>query len=140
MGAGRSTMRSLLLAIALGGGGLLSCQSDQACRSARLSGVSAWKDVRAQAGKLKLEGGPGYDQLSAAQKKEHFATFDEIEAGATLIFEGFAFEKIGWMGARNGRDRVTKALKSVNRQRFAGFSASADNALKHFTEVEASCR
>ncbi len=119
---------------------LAGCKSDQECRRARLAGVSAWEDVKNQSGKLKLSGGPGYEALTESQKKDHFDTWNKLEEGSGLIFESFAFERIGWMGAQNGRKQVQAAYKDVDRDKFASFSASLDAALKRFSEVEAACR
>lgn len=135
-------LAQLLAAVALGAllAQITGCKSAAECRKARLSAVSSWEGIKAQAGKHKLGGGPGYDEMSESQKKKHFDDWTDIEGGAHLVWESFAFEQITWNAANNGRTRVNAAFDRVEKTRYASFDGALATANKRFTEADAACR
>lgn len=117
------------------------CKDADACRKARLSAVNAWNEVKAQAGKVKLSGGPGYAELSESEKKTHFESWTAIEQGAHLTWESFAFESITWTAANNGRSRATTTFAGLkDRAKYSSFEGMLSTATKRFGEAEQACR
>jgi hypothetical protein len=117
------------------------CRDSEACERARMQAASSWEDVKSQAGKFKFEGTTGYESWTADRKAEQHKTFSEIESAAGLVFESFAFQKITWTGAKNGRGRARKAFDDFrDKQKYSSFSATLTGAEKKYEAAEAACR
>jgi hypothetical protein len=117
------------------------CKNEAACTKARLANASAWESVKKDAQHFEFQGAPGYEDLNATQKRTHLETWKTIEEQAELVFESFAFDKIGWDTADKARDRVVKEFNGYfDKDKYAGFQALLDSAEKHYTEAEAACR
>jgi len=134
--------RSIVLAlVALAFSSTAGCKDEKACTKARLETATAWETVRNEAGRLKYQGVPAYDQLNTAQKTTHLEAFKTMEEQAQLVFESFAFERIGWTTAEKSRDRVQKAFDGYfDKDKYSAFKGVLDNAMKRFSEAEAACR
>jgi hypothetical protein len=134
--------RSILLALAaLAFSSAIGCKDEKACTKARLEAATAWESVRNEAGRLKYQGVPSYDQLNTAQKTTHLEAFKTMEEQAQLVFESFAFERIGWTTAEKARDRVQKAFDGYfAKDEYSAFKGVLDAATKRYSEAEAACR
>ncbi len=118
-----------------------ACGKNEECERARLAAASSWEDVRKQAGRFKFQGAPGFENLTTEQKAEHHKVFSEIEAQAGLVFESFAFQKITWTAAKNGRERAQKAFDDYrHKDQYASFSTMLQGANKKYDATEAACR
>lgn len=99
----------------------VGCQKNQECTRARLEASDAWQTVRDQAGKARVSGWVGFDELSEAQKAESVKTWTAIETQADMVFKSFAYERITWKTADPAREET--------KQKFNGFFAHDDFAL-----------
>jgi hypothetical protein len=116
------------------------CKDEEACTRARLATATEWEKVRNEAGRLKFQGVAGYDEMNAAQKITHRDAFQAMETQAQLVFESFAFERIGWTTGTKARDGVVKEFNGYfDKEKYAGFKGVLDSALKRFAEAEAAC-
>jgi hypothetical protein len=102
---------ALLAALAV-----LGCKDADKCNVARGATASAWEAVKNDAGRFKLSGAAGYDELSTSQKQEHYQVFSTVEK------------------ARKEFDRY------FQKDAYSGFASKLDAAQKRFTEAEAACR
>jgi hypothetical protein len=122
-------------------GSAVGCKDAEACERARMQTASSWEEVKTRAGKFKFEGTAGFESLPPERKAEHHNTFSEIEAGAALVFESFAFQKITWTGAKNGREKARKAFDEYrDKDKYSSFSAALAEAEKKYDAAEAACR
>lgn len=137
-------MKHRVLATALWVGLLLAapgCKDEAACTKARLATATAWENVKNEAGRLKYQGVAGYDELGPAQKTTHLEAFKTMEEQSQLVFESFAFDRIGWDTGTKARDRVVKEFDGYfDKDKYVGFKGVLDSALKRFNEAEAACR
>ena len=72
---------------------LAGCGKDEACTKARLKGADDWKAVYEQAGKLKLNGGSAFDELTQDKQAEHTRALEAVETQSEMVFKSFAYEK-----------------------------------------------
>ena len=122
-------------------GGSLGCKNEEACTKARNATATAWQGVKTEATHFKFQGAAGYDDLSVAQKATHLETWKTIEEQSQLVFESFAFEKIGWSTADKAHVRVVKEFDGYfAKDKYSGFKGLLDAAEKRYTEAEAACR
>jgi hypothetical protein len=122
-------------------GSAAGCKGGEECERARMQTASSWENVKTLASKLKFEGTADYDSWPAARKAEHNKTFTEIESAAGLVFESFAFQKITWTGAKNGRTRARKNFDEYpDKEKYPSFAAALSGAEKKYDAAEAACR
>lgn len=118
-----------------------ACQNSEACTRARLDAADAYEEVMQTASRLKLQGAPGYDELSADQKGEHYKTWAEIEKQTEMVFKSFAFEKITWNTAGPAQQKAQEAFDDYfDKQDYKGFQTSLESATKKFQAAKAACR
>lgn len=136
LGQARIGTWGLLLLLASAG-----CEKSEECQKARLAAATSWEDVKKQAAKLKYQGTPGFESLSTEQKAEHHKVFQQVEDHAGLLFESFAFEKITWNAAKNGRDKLESAWNGYrDKDKYSSFNTQLQGAYKKYDAVEAACR
>ena len=137
-------MKHTLLTAGLVAASLLAvpgCKNEEDCTKARLATATAWQSVKNEAGRLKYQGVSGYDELGPAQKTTHLEAFKTMEEQSQLVFESFAFERIGWDTGTKARDRVLKEFNGYfDKDKYVGFKGVLDSGLKRFNEAEAACR
>jgi hypothetical protein len=137
-------MLTRMLAPTLLAVGLLApsgCENNEACEKERLVASTKWKDVMDAASKLKLTGGPGYDELDATRKAQHHHAFAEIEKQAQMVFESFAFQKITWNTANPARAKANEAFESYGRKgEYRGFQTTLAGANKQFDKAAGLCK
>lgn len=125
----------------LGALAVLGCKDEDKCNVARGATASAWEAVKNDAGRFKLSGAAGYDELATSQKQEHYQVFSTIETQAKIVFESFATPVIAWNNATTAREKARKEFdRYFQRDAYAGFAGKLDAAQKRFTEAEAACR
>ncbi len=134
LGLGLPLMAALLVCAA-------GCKDEQECEKTRMHAASSWEEVKNQAGRFKFQGLAGYESWSAEQKAEHHRVFNEIETAAGLVFESFAFKKITWTGAKNGREKARAAFDGYrDKDKYTSFAATLQGANKKYDAAEAACR
>jgi hypothetical protein len=127
---------ALLAALAV-----LGCKDADKCNVARGATASAWEAVKNDAGRFKLSGAAGYDELSTSQKQEHYQVFSTVESQAKIVFESFATPVIAWNNATSAREKARKEFdRYFQKDAYSGFASKLDAAQKRFTEAEAACR
>lgn len=120
---------------------LAACEKGEECEKARLAAANSWEEVKNQAGKTKFQDTVSYEGLSGPQKAEHHAVWSEIETQSALVFDSFAFQKITWNSAKNGRDKVQKAFDGYeHKHKYSSFSTMLQSAYKRYDAAEAACR
>jgi len=120
---------------------LAGCENNEACEKERLVASTKWKDVMDAASKLKLTGGPGYDELDTTRKAQHHEAFDAIEKQAQMVFESFAFQKITWNTANPARAKANEAFESYGRKgEYRGFQTTLAGANKQFDKAAGLCK
>ena len=118
-----------------------ACGKNEECEKARLAAATSWEDVKKQAGKFKFQGAIGYENLSTDDKAAHHKLWQEVEAQAGLIFDSFAFQKITWTSAENGRKKLEAAWKDYgDKDKYASFGGQLQGALQKYDAAEAACR
>jgi len=120
--------------------GLSGCAKGEACTKARLQAADAWKNVTEQAGKLKLAGGPTFDELTQDKQVQHTKDFGTVEMQSDLVFKSFAYEKITWGTAAPAREKATKAWDEFfNKDKYPTFGGTLKAANTEYDAVKASC-
>ena len=120
---------------------LLACESNVACHKARLEGSDAWKRVAESAGKLKLQGRPGFEELDQAQKAKHHEAFAEVEKQADMVFQSFAYEKITWNTADPAKQKANQAFNDYPaKSEYTSFQMTLNGANKQFDATAAACK
>jgi hypothetical protein len=119
---------------------LVGCGKDEACTKARLKGADDWKGVYEQAGKLKLNGGAEFDELSQDKQAEHTRALEAVETQSEMVFKSFAYEKITWGTATPARDKTNQAFDAFfNKDKYPGFAGQLKAANAQFDAVKAAC-
>jgi hypothetical protein len=140
----RTTMRTTTLAlgwVALSVALATGCKDEEACTKARLATANAWESVKKDAAHFEYQGAPGFEELSPTQKAAHHETWKTIGDQSELVFESFAFEKIGWTTGDKARARVIKEFNEYfDKDKYSGFKGLLDSAEKRYSEAEAACR
>jgi hypothetical protein len=77
----------------------VGCKNNDACNKVRLQASTVWKGMSESAARTKLQGAPGYEELSQEKKADHYKSWTDMEKGAEGVFNAFAFEKITWTTA-----------------------------------------
>jgi len=120
---------------------LAGCENNEACEKERFVASTKWKDVSDTASKLKLTGGPGYDDLDAARKAKHHEAFFEIEKQAQMVFESFAFQKITWNTANPARQKANQAFENYGgKGEYRAFQTTLAGANKQFDQTAKVCK
>jgi hypothetical protein len=125
----------LMLALAVSG-----CSKDEACTRARLHAADSWKAVTEGAGKLKLEGGSAFDDLTKEKQADHAKQFGEIEKQSDMVFKSFAYEKITWKTAGPAREKTNTTWEAFfNKEKYPLFGGSLKAANGEYDAVKAAC-
>jgi hypothetical protein len=113
----------------------------EACTKARLDASNAWKTVESQAGNVKVNGWPGFEELSDAQKAESVKTWGAIENQADMVFKSFAYERITWKTSDPARDETHKKFDGFfAKDNFMLFSAALKTADQKYDAASKLCR
>src|SRR5690349_321082 len=120
---------------------IVGCKDEDKCNVARGATASAWEAVKNDAGRFKLSGAAGYEELTTSQKQEHYQVFSTVESQAKIVFESFATPVIAWNNATPAREKARKEFdRYFQKDAYSGFAGKLDAAQKRFTEAEAACR
>jgi hypothetical protein len=124
-----------LLFVALAG-----CAKNEACTKARLEAADAWKGVYEQSSKMKLAGGPSFDELSKDKQAEHTKQLGVVETQSDMVFKSFAYEKITWKTAGPAREKAVATWDGYfNKTQYPIFDGSLKSANAQYDAVKAAC-
>jgi len=135
--------------MAMGRFGLFACvvlavgcqKGGEACTKARLDAANAWKTVESQAGNAKVNGWPGFEELSEAQKAESVKTWAAIETQADMVFNSFAYERITWKTADPAREETHQKFQGFfAKDNFTLFTAALKTADQKYDTASKLCR
>jgi hypothetical protein len=128
----------LLVCIAL----TAACQKGgEACTKARLEASDAWKTVESQASNAKVNGWPGFEELSDAQKADSVKLWGAIETQADMVFNSFAYERITWKTADPAREETKQKFQSFfAKDNFLLFTAALKTADLKYDAASKLCR
>jgi hypothetical protein len=119
---------------------LLGCSKDEACTKTRLEAADAWKGVYEQAGKMKLSGGPSFEELSQDKQAEHTKQLAVLEAQSEMVFKSFAYEKITWKTANPARDKALATWEGYfNKGQYPMFAGTLKAANAQYDAVKMAC-
>jgi hypothetical protein len=111
------------------------------CTKARLAASDAWQEVVTQAGNLKVNTWPGFDELSEAQKADSVKTWGAIEKQADMVQKSFAYERITWKTADPARQDAEQRFQSFfAKDKFTLFSAKLKAADQKYDAAAKACR
>jgi hypothetical protein len=131
----------MISAVALTSLSLGGCKDDEACQKQRLEGSDKWKAVYESASRLKLSGGPGWEDLDATLKARHHDAFAEVEKQSEMVFQSFAFQKITWNTADPARDKANKAFHEYSAKGdYKAFQTTLDGANKQYDLTASACK
>ena len=116
------------------------CSKGEACTKARLEAADAWKSVYEQSGKMKLSGGPSFDELSKEKQADHTKQLEVVETQSDMVFKSFAYEKITWKTAGPAREKANATWEAYfNKSQYPMFAGSLKAANAQYDVVKTAC-
>jgi hypothetical protein len=111
------------------------------CTKARLAASDAWQQVVTQAGNMKVNTWPGFDDLSETQKADSVKTWGAIETQSDMVQKSFAYERITWKTADPARQEADQKFQGFfAKDNFALFSAELKAADQKYDAAAKACR
>jgi len=116
------------------------CSKGEACTKARLEAADAWKSVYEQSGKMKLSGGPSFEELTKDKQADHTKQLEVVETQSDMVFKSFAYEKITWKTAAPAREKANATWDGYfNKGQYPSFAGSLKAANAQYEVVAAAC-
>ncbi len=130
--------------------GLLACvalaigcdkSASEECTKARLAASDAWQTVVTQAGNMKVNNWPGFDDLSETQKADAVKTWGAIETQSDMVFKSFAYERITWKTADPARQEADQKFQGFfAKDNFSLFAAQLKAADQKYDAAAKACK
>ncbi len=143
--SGTPAMRASLaliapLAVAASSSALGACKGEE-CTKASDAAHSLWEKARKTSAKTKLEGGLGWNDLSDAEKGDHYRTWAALEKHAAAVEQAFAVERISWSSGGEARDALKKDFDAYgHKNEYKDFQVLIDEASVRFADAEKACK